>query len=267
MFLRAVLDGRGDTARPVALLLLDIDHFKEIKRQASVTTSGDHVLREVARRLAGIDDEVLVVRLGGDEFAAVVPGPVARADEFAEAIDRVHATNNLGARRFSRGPGVDWSGAQRMPRLPVFCCVTPTLPCIAPSERAPAPRGTRPEDNPHTERRIMLMQGLVDAIESGHIRPWFQPQIDILTGEVVGGEALARWDHPRLGVVGAAELLEHVRLAGKQHEFSVAMLRRSIEAAISWPGHIRLSVNVSLRDIRSRDFGAEVEFLPRNDGV
>ena len=262
--LRAVLDGRDEAAGPVALLLLDIDHFKEINDSLGHDV-GDHVLREVASRLAKIDNEVLVVRLGGDEFAAVVPGPVARANEFAEAIDRclqpttwVHGVSlavraSIGLAHTSAAP----------PRLLLRYA---DIAMYRAKRQGAGPTWYRLEDDPHTERRIVLMKGLVDAIESGHVRPWFQPQIDILTGEVVGGEALARWDHPRFGVVGAAELLEHVSLAGKHHEFSVAMLRRSIAAAILWPGHIRLSVNVTLRDIRNRDFGAEVETLLATTG-
>ena len=262
--LRAVLDGRDEAAGPVALLLLDIDHFKEINDSLGHDV-GDHVLREVASRLAKIDNEVLVVRLGGDEFAAVVPGPVARANEFAEAIDRclqpttwVHGVSlavraSIGLAHTSAAP----------PRLLLRYA---DIAMYRAKREGAGPTWYRLEDDPHTERRIVLMKGLVDAIESGHVRPWFQPQIDILTGEVVGGEALARWDHPRFGVVGAAELLEHVNLAGKHHEFSVAMLRRSIAAAILWPGHIRLSVNVTLRDIRNRDFGAEVETLLATTG-
>ena len=262
--LRAVLDGRDEAAGPVALLLLDIDHFKEINDSLGHDV-GDQVLREVASRLAKIDNEVLVVRLGGDEFAAVVPGPVARANEFAEAIDRclqpttwVHGVSlavraSIGLAHTSAAP----------PRLLLRYA---DIAMYRAKREGAGPTWYRLEDDPHTERRIVLMKGLVDAIESGHVRPWFQPQIDILTGEVVGGEALARWDHPRFGVVGAAELLEHVNLVGKHHEFSVAMLRRSIDAAILWPGHIRLSVNVTLRDIRNRDFGAEVETLLATTG-
>ena len=219
--LRAVLDGLDETSGPVALLLLDINHFKEINDRLGHDV-GDHVLREVANRLAAIDNEVLVVRLGGDEFAAVVPGPAARANEFAAAVDRclqpamlVHAVPlslraSIGLAHTSAAP----------PRLLLRYA---DIAMYRAKRVGAGPTWYRPEDEPHTERRIVL-RGLTDAIGFGHIQPWFQPQIDILTGEVVGGEALARWDHPRLGVIGAAELLEHVNLAGKQHEFSVAAL-------------------------------------------
>jgi predicted signal transduction protein with EAL and GGDEF domain len=208
---------------------------------------------------------VLVVRLGGDEFAAVVPGPVARANEFAEAIDRcLQPTTCVHGVSLAVWASIGLAHTYAAP--PRLLLRYANIAMYRAKREGAGPTWYRPEDNPHTERRIMLMKELVDAIESGHIRPWFQPQIDILTGEVVGGEALARWDHPCLGVVGAAELLEHVKLAGKQHEFSVAMLRRSTDAAISWHGHIRLSANVMLRDIRNRDFGAEVETLLATTG-
>jgi diguanylate cyclase (GGDEF)-like protein len=262
--LRAVLDGLDETSGPVALLLLDIDHFKEINDRLGHDV-GDHVLRAVATRLAAIDNEVLIVRLGGDEFAAVVPGPTARANEFAAAVDRcLQPAMVVDAVPLSLGASIGLAHTSAAP--PRLLLRYADIAMYRAKRVGAGPTWYRPEDDPHTERRIVLMQGLTDAIEFGHIQPWFQPQIDILTGEVVGGEALARWDHPRLGVVGAAELLEHVNLAGKQHEFSVAMLRHSVDAAMSWPSQIRLSVNVTLRDIQSKDFGAEVETLLAKTG-
>ena len=108
--LRAMVDGLDETSGPVALLLLDINHFKEINDRLGHDV-GDQVLREVATRLAAIDNKVLVVRLGGDEFAAVVPGPAARANEFAAAVDRLPAAGHVGARRSPLAGGVDRSGA------------------------------------------------------------------------------------------------------------------------------------------------------------
>ena len=262
--LRAVLDDLDETSGPAALLLLDIDHFKEINDRLGHDV-GDHVLREVATRLAAIDNDVLVVRLGGDEFAAVVPGPEAHANEFAAAADRcLQPAMWVQAVPLSVGASIGVAHTSLAPRSLLLRYAD--IAMYRAKRMGAGPTWYRAEDDPHTERRIVLMRGLSEAIEFGHIQPWFQPQIDILTGEVVGGEALARWNHPRLGVVGAAELLEHVNLAGKQHDFSVAMLRHAVDAAMSWPSHIRLSVNVTLRDILSKDFGAAVETLLATTG-
>lgn len=255
--LRVVLDDLDETSEPVALLLLDINNFKEINDSLGHDV-GDHVLGEVASRLAGIDSEVLIVRLGGDEFAAVVPGTVAHADDFAEAVDRcLQPATWVNGVSLSVKASIGLAHTSAAP--PRSLLRFADIAMYRAKREGVGPTWYRPEDDPHTERRIVLMQGLSDALECGHIQPWFQPQIDILTGEVVGGEALARWDHPRFGVVGAAELLEHVELAGMQHELSVAMLQNSVAAAMSWPDQIQLSVNVTLCDIQNKDFGAEVE--------
>lgn len=252
-----VLDGLDETSGPVALLLLDINNFKEINDSLGHDV-GDQVLGEVATRLAGIDNGVLVVRLGGDEFAAVVPGSVAQAEVFAAAVDRclLPATwlNNVSL-SVHASIGMAHTSAVPPGSLLRFADVA----MYRAKREGVGPTWYRPEEDPHTERRFMLMQELANAIECGDIQPWFQPQIDILTGEVIGGEALARWEHPRFGVVGAAELLEHVELAGMQNELSVAMLRHAVVAAMSWPDQIRLSVNVTLADIQNKAFGAEVE--------
>jgi EAL domain-containing protein (putative c-di-GMP-specific phosphodiesterase class I) len=79
------------------------------------------------------------------------------------------------------------------------------------------------------------------------------------------GRALARWHHPRFGLVGAAELLDYVTVAGRQRELSVEMLRQSLNAAAVWPDQIRLSVNITLSDVESEDFGQASSSLARLD--
>ena len=257
--LRASLDALDAAAAPTALLLLDIDNFKEINDTLGHDV-GDRVLCEVATRLAALDESVLVVRLGGDEFAAVISGDFARADAFAAGVDRclgpamrvnevpLSVTSSIGMAHTDEAPP---SSLLRFADIAMYRAKRDGI----------GPTWYRPEDDPHSERRIVLMQDLSGAIEDGCVQPWFQPQVDIISGEVVGGEALARWHHPRFGIVGAAELLEHVELAGLQRELSVAMVRRALQAAIEWPKRIRLSVNVSLADIQSEGFVEVLESL------
>lgn len=244
---------------PAALVVLDINQFKGINDTLGHDI-GDSVLCEVAKRLSKIDDEVLVVRLGGDEFAVLVPGDAERAQSFAARAD------------FCLGPSIELSeislcvtasiGVAHAPDVPALSLLRCADLAMYRSKRdGSGPTWYRPEDDQDGARRIALMQDLSGAIELGHVRPWFQPQVDILTGEVVGAEALARWHHPRFGVIGADELLDHVSSTGRRREFVTAMLDQSLHAAVAWPGTIRLAVNVSLRDIQDDHFVQQLDSI------
>ena len=257
--LRGALDELDEAAAPSTLLLLDIDNFKEINDSLGHDV-GDQVLCEVARRLADIDTEVLVVRLGGDEFAAVVSGGFDRADAFATRVDDcLVAAMWVNDVSLAVRASIGMAHTTVVPARSLLRCAD--IAMYRAKRDGVGPTWYRPEDDPHTERRLVLMQDLSGALAQGQVRPWFQPQVDIVTGEVVGGEALARWHHPQFGLIGAAELLEYVTLAGRQRELSVEMLRQSLNAAVKWPEQIRLSVNITLSDIESEDFIVELEML------
>lgn len=250
--LRASLAGLSDASTPTALLLLDIDNFKEINDTLGHDV-GDRVLREVAGRLADLDESILVVRLGGDEFAAVVPGDFERADLFAAEVKRcLGPAMRVNEMPLSVAASIGMAHTDEAPSASLLRFAD--IAMYRAKRDGAGPTWYRSEDDPHSERRIVLMQDLPRAIDEGCVRPWFQPQVDVVSGQVVGGEALARWHHHRFGMVGAVELLEHVELAGLQRQLSIAMLRRSIAAAKEWPRHVRLSVNVTLGDIQSDEF-------------
>ena len=262
--LRAALVELDQTATPTALVLLDIDNFKEINDTLGHDV-GDRVLCEIATRLANLDSSVLVVRLGGDEFAALVPGGVDRADAFASDVDRcLVPAMVLDEVPFSVKSSIGLAHTDES--SPASLLRFADIAMYRAKRDGLGPRWYRPEDDPHSERRMVLMQDLADAIACGRVRPWFQPQVDIASGEVVGGEALARWHHDRFGLVGADELLEHVQLAGLQRELSVAMLQRSIDVAVTWPDGIGLSVNATLSDLQSQEYVEVLESLLATTG-
>lgn len=262
--LHAVLDDLGDSGQPAALLLLDLDNFKEINDSLGHDV-GDRVLCEVATRLTSITDAVLVVRLGGDEFAVVVPGDVDHAAGFATQVDSclrpVMSVDDMSL-SVKASIGMSHTDVVAARELLRFADIA----MYRAKREGHGPTWYRPEDDPHSERRLALMQDLAEGLAVGHVQPWFQPQVDIMTGLVVGGEALARWAHPRFGLIGAAELLEHVELAGLQSELSIAILRRSLRVAATWPDDIVLSVNVTMGDVQSDRFADELESLLASTG-
>jgi len=102
-----------------------------------------------------------------------------------------------------------------------------------------------------------LADELPDALRRGDVDVLFQPQVEIATGRIVGVEALARWNHPRLGEVGAEALLAAAAHRGTGAEVSAHLQARALAAAAAWPpalASLRLSMNVTAADVAGHDF-------------
>lgn len=244
--LRSALDELGD-GRHAGLLLVDMNNFKEINDTLG-HDFGDEVLCAVAERMSTIDPTILVVRLGGDEFAAVVPGDRAATQRFASRLENawrkpvtVHNVEIAarGAIGIAHSDSVD---ARHLLRFADIAMYRSKMNGVASS-------WYQSVDDPHNRRRLRLVFEVPEALRSGAVRPWFQSQVDLATGEVVGVEALARWHHEDYGVVGAGELLELVSLTGQQKQLTEAIVVQAVEAASTWPEHVRLSVNVVASDL------------------
>jgi EAL domain-containing protein (putative c-di-GMP-specific phosphodiesterase class I)/GGDEF domain-containing protein len=103
---------------------------------------------------------------------------------------------------------------------------------------------------------------VADALASGEILPWFQPQVDAATGAVTGFEALARWQHPELGLLAPNRFLDAVAEAGRIEALGHAMRRGALEALARWdaagaPG-LTVSVNAAVEELRSPTFAEQV---------
>lgn len=111
--------------------------------------------------------------------------------------------------------------------------------------------GARPPARPAPP----LADEIAEAIVAGHILPWFQPQVRTTTGAVTGAEALARWTHPRRGLIPPAEFLGPAEEAGLSERLGAAILHRSLSALRSWDlagVHVpRVSVNFATPELRN----------------
>ncbi|MBV2187363.1 MAG: EAL domain-containing protein, partial [Rhizobium sp.] len=207
----------GDIAREkaiggeVALLLIDLDRFKQINDTLG-HSAGDALLRAVGERLnATVQDDGLIARLGGDEFAIIVSGPNARwrCRDHAEALLQESLVP------------ISFGGSQSVIALSMGLATFPAhatsadelLACADMALYDAKGKGRRqirefdPGLKALADRQRLIEQDLDAAIRAGSVETWFQPQVDLETGAIAGFEALVRWHHPRLGFVSPPEIV------------------------------------------------------------
>lgn len=109
----------------------------------------------------------------------------------------------------------------------------------------------RPDDRRRRGRRI---EELSAAIAEGQVEILFQPQFAAADGRVIGAEALSRWNHPRLGRIGAEALFDIAERAGHAAELTRHIAGRALAIAATWPAPLRLSLNVTPADLHEARF-------------
>ncbi|MEV6629196.1 bifunctional diguanylate cyclase/phosphodiesterase [Actinoplanes sp. NPDC051470] len=271
--------GRGlhRPERQLALLLLDIDRFRTVN-DALGHALGDRLLIEVARRLAAaVPPHDLVVRLGGDEFAVLatrVDGPAAAcriAGHLGEALGRpfllggttVDVSASIGI-AVQNERGSDGAALLRQAEAAMYDA----------KQRGDQVAVYGPDAAHCSPDRLTLLADLRRALledrGSDGITLFYQPQIAIATGEVVGVEALLRWRHPTRGLVGPEELLRVAEQTPVMRMLTARVLREVIAQLGVWRAagrDIRASVNVSVRDLHAGDIADQISALLAAAGV
>ncbi|KQT79911.1 hypothetical protein ASG51_04605 [Methylobacterium sp. Leaf465] len=195
-------------AAAVGLILLDLDAFKEINDTLG-HDSGDALLKEVALRLCGvIEPDDLVARLGGDEFVVICTGRDAagrpRIHDLAERIlDVLHPPMPISGRivapRASLGLALYPDHAGNSADL--FTNADLALYAAKASGRNRATLFV-PALRANIEERVAMTREMRAALDGGGgLEPHYQPKINLLSGAVIGFEALARWHHPVRGLL------------------------------------------------------------------
>jgi len=264
---------RGTT---VALAMMDLDDFKVVNDTRGHGT-GDEMLREVARRLElTLRSSTTIARLGGDEFAVLVEDldDNSQARYLTERILHPFRTPFVldGEDLLtSASVGVAISGGSE-----VALNYTELLRCADLALYAAKERGKgRVEvyhDDLHTRMvsRATQRSELATAMQGGQFELHYQPLVLIDTGEIVGSEALIRWQHPTRGLVMPAEFITMAEETGQIVELGRWVLDHACTQWRAWAdqGHAshRLSVNVSARQLQEAGFAEEVRsVLLRHD--
>ena len=262
---------RADVAS--AVMLIDLDHFKEINDTLG-HHAGDRLLEEVAHRLQkSLGDRDTVARLGGDEFGVLLPALRRPGDA------NVVARQLLAGLRepFSiEGLTLEVDASIGMACHPAHGTGVETLIQRADIAMYSAKEGGgghamfEPRLDRFSPRRLSLAGGLRQAIQNGEIVLFFQPKAELESGTVVGVEALARWEHPRLGLVGPSEFVPIAEQTGLIAPLTSYVLDAALEQVRVWKDEGRelsVAVNLSARSFLDAQLAIEIPRLLQKHGV
>jgi diguanylate cyclase len=249
--------------RPAALLLLDLDRFKDVNDTLG-HHHGDLLLDEVATRLTGVLRQVdTVARLGGDEFAVLLPevdaeGAPAVAEKLRVALHQPLTLDGVGldldaSIGIAVYPDHGGDAAELLQHADVAM--------YAAKQTHAGFMVYDPAVDQHSPRRLALLGGLRRALERDELVLHYQPKADLSSGQVLGVEALVRWQHPAHGLLAPGEFIPLAERTGLIHPLTRWVLDAALRQAGQWrrAGHeLSIAVNVSTRSLLDRDFPDQV---------
>jgi diguanylate cyclase (GGDEF)-like protein len=249
----------------VALLLMDLDRFKEINDTLG-HQCGDAVLRELGPRLVeAMGPEALIARLGGDEFGILLPigqdsdaalesaaGRISRAlaEPFALEELSLSVAASIGAARYP-DDGADANELLRCADVAMY----------AAKEAQAEYRLYAVEQNRHSLRRLSVLSDFRQALQDGDLVVHYQPIMALADRSIRGAEALVRWQHPQRGLLMPGDFISTVEQTDLVGPLSRYLLERSIASCASWrrSGHpMSVAVNLSARNLLDRSLPDDI---------
>ena len=222
-----------------ALLLLDLDNFKDVNDSLG-HAAGDELLRVVAAQLnASLRDEDLLVRLGGDEFAVLLPdaddvGATQAARRLLAAVEepvpleglRVQVTGSIGIAT-SPMHGHDVGTLLRNADIAMYRAKRQHIGYLFYTTETTCDGALET-----TRAGMQLLDQLRTAVAKRELSVHYQPKVDLRSGTVVGVEALVRWDHPARGLMEPEHFLPAVQQNGLMHAMTMAVLDEALDGAV-----------------------------------
>ncbi|MFQ5469426.1 MAG: EAL domain-containing protein [Gammaproteobacteria bacterium] len=251
---QAVLSLSDDKSK-IALLMIDLDRFKEINDTLG-HHFGDLLLQQVAYRLKeNLRDSDTVARLGGDEFAVLLPNvdSIEHAMELAEnIICSMDKSFYIEEQCFHIGVSIGIVVA------PDHGLENPTLLKHADVAMYVAKRNKvdymvyDPSHDDHSISKLSMMSELRHAIDHDELSLVYQPKVDIEGGHVIEAEALVRWKHPKRGLVMPDEFISLAEHTGLIKPLTMWVIKDAMRQCHEWRQlgyNIRVSVNLSTRNL------------------
>jgi diguanylate cyclase (GGDEF)-like protein len=247
--LEKILNAPQIQHRNCAVLLLDLDRFKQVNDTLG-HPAGDSLLKQVAQRLErSIGSAGRVGRLGGDEFQVILPGRLERdqlANVVGQAIEALSQPYSIDGSRVSIGASVGIAIAPDDGLTSDALIRNADLALYAAKD---AGRGRfqfySADLHSDAEERRQLEQDLRDAISGGGLELYYQPVVQTSTEQITGFEALLRWHHPVRGPISPAKFIPLAEDTGLIAPIGEWALRTACHDLAQWPETVRVAVNVS----------------------
>jgi len=264
------------TGQRVAVLGIDIDRFSRVNG-ALGNASADAVLQAIASRISAcLPEDALLARFDGDQFVIVLSGPRADGDGMAELasalLKEVSEVVPVEEREIVVTASIGIALAD-----PPHCDSDGLLRCMAAALDRAKKEGRQTCVLHEIERwdsdpqRFELEGSLRRAIERDEFRLVYQPRVAIASGEIVGVEALLRWEHPVHGSVSPARFIPIAEEAGIIDAVGDWVVEAACVAARRWQREglppVRMTVNVSARQLRRGDLAARIERILASTGL
>ncbi len=257
----------------VTLLYLDLDRFKAVNDTLG-HASGDEVLKVVAKRIKGrLRESDTAARMGGDEFAIIL-------EDLSDAQDAASVARDLIG---ILSEPIALAGSEILVSASIGIAVHPPSPRDSMLQHADAAMYHAKKEGRNNHRfyteemntlaleRLRLEGNLSRAFEREEFELYYQPQVSLATGKIVGAEALLRWWSPDLGMVSPAEFVPLLEDTGMIVEVGEWVLRTACRQAKSWQqsGLLlpRVAVNISSRQLGRSDLVGSVARILGETGL
>ncbi|MBC5810931.1 MAG: EAL domain-containing protein [Candidatus Eremiobacteraeota bacterium] len=242
------------TSKPLSVLFIDLDRFKDVN-DALGHHWGDALLCEVAPRLrTRVRDGDVVARLGGDEFGVLLPNHgVAEAQLVADRIVKsLIAPYRIAGQTLVVGASIGIAVSTPEAESAALLRQADIAMYVAKRGRTGVAVFSSADDQ-EAQRRLGTATALHEAIANDRLLLHYHPQISLSTGQVVGVEALVRWDHPERGLLSPDKFIPVAEEIGMMGPLTEWVLRTSLRQLKRWRrlGHtMRMAVNLSAFNLR-----------------
>ena len=246
-----------ESDKPVAVLYVDLDLFKNVN-DSHGHPIGDRLLRMVADRLRSqVRGNNLAARLGGDEFALILSSDISpnEASDFAARLIKIlSAAYEIGGNEVVIGASIgialspsDGATSEELMRNADLALYR------AKEDGGGVHRFFEREMDRQAQRRRDMELDLRRAFANGEFELHYQPLVDVATDRISGFESLLRWRHPEKGMISPAEFIPVAEDIGLIVSIGEWVLREACTEAVKWPSEIKVAVNLSPVQFRSRN--------------